>query len=280
MSPVKLIECHPDFLIAIKPAGIHSAPLQVQDASALQEVVEHFPEVGRVRGKKSVEGGLVHRIDYDTAGLLLFARNQEFYNHIINCQERNLFKKEYMALCNYEPQCPQKLGSFPPSPQSVEKLSLVSGISFVAESAFRPYGPGRKQVRPVTGESGKFSQQKVGKKTAASFSTYSTQFRIKKIEGKNFFIGACLTRGYRHQVRCHLAWCGLPIVGDPLYNPSCKVGDKTVCVTVPQLKSQMQFFATGLQFPIQNEKLLSTTNPDFPQLSVKMESGFFAISIA
>ena len=31
-------------------------------------------------------------------------------------------------------------------------------------------------------------------------------------------IEACITNGFRHQVRCHLAWMGLPIIGDSLYN--------------------------------------------------------------
>lgn len=61
-------------------------------------------------------------------------------------------------------------------------------------------------------------------------------------ERETLTVKATITKGYRHQVRCHLAWCGLPIVADPLYHPLEK--------TAPQ----MQFFATGLEFPLMEDQ--------------------------
>lgn len=234
---VEIVECHRDFVVAFKAAGVHSAPLKADDAdSALSFVAQNFPQILAVQGKKAVEGGLIHRIDYDTAGLLLFALNQEFYNHIMACQDEGLFKKGYVARCHYDSRCTELLGGFPPLPVSLD-FSADHQVCTV-ESSFRAFGPGRKQVRPVTEQSGKFSQRKAGGSKQGSSPLYSTELSITKTLGKNFVVKASITKGYRHQVRCHLAWCGLPIVADPLYHPLEK--------TAPQ----MQFFATGLSFPL------------------------------
>jgi 23S rRNA pseudouridine1911/1915/1917 synthase len=40
---------------------------------------------------------------------------------------------------------------------------------------------------------------------------------IKVLGPDLFYAGLSLARGFRHQLRCHLAWIGLPIRGDALY---------------------------------------------------------------
>lgn len=264
---VEIVECHRDFVVVFKEAGIHSAPLQPNDTNcALLKVAEQFPEVLSVKGKKEVEGGLVHRIDQDTSGLLLIARNQGFYNHIISCQDAGLFQKGYTARCHYLPHCGELLGGFPPPPLDTQTSFPAD---FTLESGFRPYGSGRKQVRPVTQHSGKFSRKKAGKERKPSkagegdlcLQTYSTSFQLVQVDGVQggfrheltidasdtlesaITVRATITKGYRHQVRCHLAWCGLPIIADPLYNPTTEEGQ------APS-PSKMQFFATSLSFPL------------------------------
>ena len=258
---VEIVECHRDFVVAFKEAGIHSAPLRPEDGEcALALVAEQFPEVLAVQGRKVVEGGLVHRIDQDTAGLLLIARNQGFYDHIMACQAAGLFKKGYTARCQYLPSCPELLGGFPPPPNLLGFHGTRS-TDFTVESGFRPYGPGRKQVRPVTQDSGTCSRRKAGRggrnpskagEGDLGLQSYTTSFHLIESSGtqgsfqhkptndasnhlgaaiterENLTVKATITKGYRHQVRCHLAWCGLPIVADPLYHPLEK--------TAPQMR--------------------------------------------
>lgn len=240
MPPVgiRIAECHRDFVVAVKPAGVHSAPLKAEDGEcALAAVVELFPEVLGVVGKKAVEGGLVHRIDFDTAGLLLFARSQSFYSHIMDCQAAGLFQKTYHARCQWLPRCPALLGGFPPPPDFRPDLPFASRLDCAVESGFRPYGPGRRQVRPVSSSPGRFTQRRDG-----NCALYATRLQIDP-SPEVVRVQAAITRGYRHQVRCHLAWCGLPVLGDPLYNPLCREGQGP-------FPPQMQFFATGLRFPL------------------------------
>lgn len=267
MSFIKILHSTSDFVVAVKKAGVHSAPLKADDTdSALSFIAQDFPQVLTVRGKKEVEGGLIHRIDYDTAGLLLFALNQDFYNHMMACQDEGLFKKGYRAYCQYQKNCTELLGGFPPLPVSLNFSADHQACT--VESSFRAFGPGRKQVRPVTEQSGKFSQRKAGGSKQGSSSIYSTEFSITKTHGKNFVVEASITKGYRHQVRCHLAWCGLPIIRDPLYNPTLNplfqvYPDSSPINTDTQTKQssqQMQFFATSLSFPtFRSSEILSFT---------------------
>ena len=268
MCPVKIVHSTDDFVVAAKKAGIHSAPLKVDETdSALAFVAQDFPQVLTVQGKKEVEGGLIHRIDYDTAGLLLFALNQDFYNHMMACQDEGLFKKGYRAYCQYQENCTELLGGFPPPPNLLGFHGTCSA-DFTVESGFRPYGPGRKQVRPVTEQSSKFSQRKVGGSKLGSSPMYSTELSITKIHEKSFVVEASITKGYRHQVRCHLAWCNLPITRDPLYNPSKNPllqvypDSSPINTDTPakQSSQQMQFFATTLSFPaFHSSEILSFT---------------------
>ena len=64
-----------------------------------------------------------------------------------------------------------------------------------------------------------------------------------------------ITRGFRHQVRCHLAWIGLPVMGDAVYNMNYS-GTENSC--------DMQFFASELEFPhpITGEKRIWKISPD------------------
>lgn len=264
MSFVKILHSTSDFVVAVKKAGVHSAPLKADDAdSALSFVAQNFPQVLTVQGKKAVEGGLIHRIDYDTAGLLLFALNQDFYNHIMAYQDEGLFKKGYVARCHYDSRCTELLGGFPPLPVSLD-FSADHQVCTV-ESSFRAFGPGRKQVRPVTEQSGKFSQRKAGGSKQGSSPIYATELSITKTHGKNFVVEASITKGYRHQVRCHLAWCNLPILADPLYNPTQNPQvqvylDSSPNVASKQSSQQMQFFATSLSFPaFSSSEILSFT---------------------
>ena len=188
------------FLIIDKPAGLPSAPLNENDKeNAFSQAAALFPQILQVKGKKPVEGGLLHRLDTATSGLMIIAATQECYDFLQEEQKEGRIIKTYFAECAV--------------PEPVEGQG---NKSFTIQSYFRPYGPGRKEVRPVTADSNKAALDKVEKKVL-----YTTDIRIKSInKEKNTALVECkITNGYRHQVRCHLAWAGLPVINDLLYNP-------------------------------------------------------------
>ena len=220
MIPTVIYEDN-DFLVIDKPHGLPSAPLSSTDFNnAFSLIAKKNPEVLRICGKKSIEGGLVHRIDTDTKGLVLIARTQTAYDNFLQQQVDGTFIKHYTAIC-----IPAKDFLTPNLPQ-------------VITSKFRPFGEGRKMVQPVFENSGKAALKK------ASPKSYSTEIYSIEKEKSVLKVKCKIKEGYRHQVRCHLAYRGLPIINDSLYGI--------------QVDNQpMQFFATMLEFyhPITGDKI-------------------------
>lgn len=204
------------FLIVDKPAGLASAPLRKGDDSAVTRLLHDFPDIAGVSGRKPVEGGLVHRLDTETSGLLLIATSQTFYERIIAEQEAGRFVKSYSAECDDARALPL-LDGFPPRPSWGDCCKGgAAGRSVFVESRFRPWGLHGRAVRPVTEDAGPAAQKK------ASPALYRTEIMVEPDGGgAGRARASCrITRGYRHQVRCHLAWLGFPVRGDSLYNPS------------------------------------------------------------
>ncbi|MCR5623555.1 MAG: hypothetical protein K6G18_17080 [Treponema sp.] len=215
------------FLIVDKPSGLPSAPLREGDDSALTRLLPRFPAIAGVRGRKPVEGGLVHRLDTQTSGLLLMATSQSFYEQILAEQDAGRFVKRYSAECDA---AVGELPGFPPCPlKSRIPASGASAFECTLQSRFRPWGPHAGQVRPVVEGAGPAAVKK------ASPGVYQTDVRLE-FHGTACRASCRIVRGYRHQVRCHLAWLGFPVIGDPLYNP------------LANLEDPFCFRATGLEF--------------------------------
>ena len=219
------------FLVVVKPAGLPSAPLRAGEESVLTEAIRLFPEIENVHGKKDVEKGLVHRIDTETTGLVLIATTQESYDALIRAQQDNRFEKWYRAEVERIPDCARLLAGFPPVPKSALCESGNAKKEFTVTSAFRAFGVKGQQVRPVTESAGRAALKKGG----------TTQYTTE-ISFESETVALChITRGFRHQVRSHLAWCGFPVKGDALYNPHARECSPDA--------HDMRFFATKISFP-------------------------------
>jgi len=195
-----------DYAVVFKPPKMHCAPSRANSGDTLLDwYAAIFPPVMEISGRKEGEGGLVHRLDYETRGLVLFAKNRPALDCLIRQQNEGSFQKEYEAICH--PVTPP--ASFPPPPFDLAHNDLPK-TPFVIESFFRPYGPGRKLVRPVV---------TAGKKETASDKGgyYRTTITGFSAADGNYVFTAKLCRGFRHQIRCHLAWIGCPVLNDPLY---------------------------------------------------------------
>ncbi|MBO7123507.1 MAG: RNA pseudouridine synthase [Treponema sp.] len=248
------------FVVLSKPAGLASAPLNERESkNVLAECARLFPSVKNVKGKKAVEGGLLHRIDTATSGLLLVAASQEFYDHMIAAQEKGLFIKGYRADCDVNADNANTLGAFPPLDAQTVAVTSLSCKQFVADnflqaqnpaalcgleisSYFRPFGKGSKEVRPVLPTSNVAALKKIGSKKI-----YSTKIAKAELLDRSAAKLECkIAQGYRHQVRCHLAWLGFPVRGDRLYNSFCRedsAADQAAAC------GGMRFEASSLDFP-------------------------------
>lgn len=230
MNKIKIIFENNDFLVIHKPSGLPSAPIKsLDEETALSQVINIYPELKSVRGRKEIEYGLLHRLDTVTKGLLLVAKNQTFFDSLCESQKKDKFIKTYNAVCKKDEQLKEGF------PKYLGHMEYKCTDVFNIESYFRSFGPGKKEVRPVIEQNNSYSAKKT------NFSKkYTTLVQILNIENDKFFVECKITQGYRHQVRCHLAWCGLPIIGDSVYNG--------------RDNENIMFFATGLEFCYNGEK--------------------------
>lgn len=187
-------------LVVDKPAGMHCAPLRPGERETLLHlVIEAFPEVAGLPGVKDIEPGLVHRIDRDTSGAVVIARTSAAFAALRAAFEGLLASKTYCAAC------------------SVADARV--GAHRAIESRFAPLGVGRRKVRVVPPE-----ETSAGTRRAATTAPYRTEAVLEEVRGDRAIVRAVIARGFRHQVRAHLAFLGLPIFGDPLYGVAVPAG--------------------------------------------------------
>jgi 23S rRNA pseudouridine1911/1915/1917 synthase len=200
-----------DFAVVYKPPRMHSVPQKNSNSDTLLEwYTQVFPPVMDLSNR---EGGMLHRLDFETQGLILFAKNQPSLDYLLTLQNEGNFIKEYSAVCQKNSTLPS---SFPPPPPGFPLAEFPGQTSLAIESFFRPFGPGRKQVRPVTDagtQSRKIARSEVAKDRGGYYRT-----EIVNVTGDGYYTFTIrLKRGFRHQIRCHLAWIGCPVLNDPLY---------------------------------------------------------------
>jgi 23S rRNA pseudouridine1911/1915/1917 synthase len=189
-----IIEETDDYAVVFKPPKMHSAPLKKNEDATL---FDWFCT------QSSFVFDMVHRLDFETHGLVLFAKNKKSFEFFKSLQENGEFTKEYSAVCANNGNAGF---GFPASPFSIE-LSSIKEKTLTIESYFRPYGPGRKLVRPVTENE---KRREIAKDKGCFYKT-----EITNINGNVFNVR--IKRGFRHQIRCHLCWIGFPVLNDPLY---------------------------------------------------------------
>jgi 23S rRNA pseudouridine1911/1915/1917 synthase len=201
-----------DFAVVFKPPRMHSAPQKHNSGDTL--VGWYVSKTGAGEGLS--DAGLMHRLDYETHGLVLFAKNEKSFKFFQDLQDGGGFVKEYSAICKNtikDADNPTPLPGFPRSPLETTAPALFTTEPsiekpLVINSFFRPFGPGRKEVRPVINENKKHDE--VAKDRGGLYRT-----EIINITGSVFTVR--IKRGFRHQIRCHLRWIGCPIQGDPVY---------------------------------------------------------------
>ncbi len=193
MMDLRLIHVDDQLLVVDKPEGLHTAPLREGEGGTLLDaVIEQFPEVERVPGIKPVEPGLLHRLDKGTSGVVVIARSVRAFTGLLDQFESGRVRKEYLAVC------------VPAAAVRSTRLSVAS--------RFAPHGPHRAKVRVVMP-----FEHRAAVLREASPDTYQTEVEIVERGAGCCLVRCTVTRGFRHQVRVHLAHLGLPIVGDPLY---------------------------------------------------------------
>ncbi len=194
---VEILNETPDYVFALKPAGLHTHRLRPDQPPALADLVAQVhPECARASTDPR-EGGAVHRLDLETSGVVLFARNREAWARARQAFARGAVRKRYIALCHAP-------DTWPPEPAD-NLPGWIAPADAPWELVIRaPVGRGPRRSRAAVSVRGQPA---------------TTRLRRcdRSPDGKLVLCELDLQTGRRHQARVHLAWLGAPIVGDPRY---------------------------------------------------------------
>ncbi|MBQ1627838.1 MAG: RluA family pseudouridine synthase [Treponema sp.] len=145
--------------------------------------------------------GIMHRLDRETSGVILFTKQRSVNKNIQKMFESHHFTKIYKCLCKPLPSC------------SVE---IEKNCSFSVEMYMN-----RISAKSQAAKWGRVSESHGGLYSKTDFyieeKRNSASLYTKKTSAETLLLRAELFTGRTHQIRVHLASCGLPIVGDTLY---------------------------------------------------------------
>jgi 23S rRNA-/tRNA-specific pseudouridylate synthase len=178
-----------DVFVVYKPAGLHSVRLPNGGGLSLADLLlAHNPALAHA-SRTPGDAGLVQRLDLETSGAALGAKNRPSWDALFKALLSGEIKKQYVALVEGRIEDQREVSSYLGSPHRGAKKVKVY-LSEPAASARALYGLTR--IEPI------------------AFNAASNQTLVR--------VAASPAR--RHQVRAHLAHLGYPLVGDTLYGAS------------------------------------------------------------
>lgn len=192
---IKIIYEDNNVIVMDKPAGVlsHGASSS-KDPSVVDFLLDYFPKIKDV-GEDRSRPGIAHRLDKDTSGVMIAAKNNESFQFLKDQFKNRKAQKTYLALV---------YGDMKPKEGAVDFRIGRSKTKQSAQTAID-------------------TKKKLDIKSREALTEYKT---IKTFDGYSL-LEVFPKTGRMHQIRVHLKAIGYPIVGDKMYTFRKYKKDKT-----------------------------------------------------
>ncbi|AFQ45652.1 RluA family pseudouridine synthase [Desulfosporosinus meridiei] len=178
--PLEIIYQDEDVLVVNKPQGmvVHPAP-GAWTGTMVNALLYHCDNLSGINGV--LRPGIVHRIDKDTSGILVVAKNDFSHQGLAAQLKAHSMERKYLALVH----------------------GVMTEPSGTVDAPIGRDPSDRKRMAVVMQN----SKQAV------------THYTVVERFGDTSYLEVCLETGRTHQIRVHMAYIKHPIIGDPVYGP-------------------------------------------------------------
>lgn len=237
---VKIIYEDNNVLVVDKPAGMVIHPDKNHQSNTLVDfLLEHYPQIKRV-GEDILRPGIVHRLDKDTSGVLIAAKNNQAFQWL-----KEQFSSSARHLAGYGGST-EAFGEGEKQRKTIKTyLALVVGKPPQDKGIIKTYlargkDKTKQKVFSLALGKGKMREAVTEYKTLKKYRDYT----LLEVQPKT---------GRLHQIRVHLNWLGCPVAGDEKYKRKRQVCPK-------QLKRQF-LHAVSLKIKLPNGQFREFESP-------------------
>lgn len=175
--PINIVYEDDDLLVINKKSGMVVHPGNGNTSGTLVNALMHYTK--NLSNKEAFRPGIVHRIDKDTSGLMLVAKNDKAHDILAEGFKNKTIKREYIALV----------------------CGVIGEDTGVIDAPIGRDAKDRKKMC-VTSENSKKAV---------------THFKVLKRYENYTLLRLILDTGRTHQIRVHMKYIGHPVYNDPVY---------------------------------------------------------------
>lgn len=179
-----------NFIVVNKPAGlpVHAGGSVKKGEALVDWLIKKCPEIKKVGDEPSIRPGIVHRLDKETSGVMVVARNQESFSGLKRLFQTRQVTKKYLALVKGQ-------------------VARNRGTIELPIGTLKSHGVKRT----------------VHARHAKAIKEASTEFSVLERFSDATLVEVVPKTGRMHQIRVHFVSIGHPVLGDRLYGGALSV---------------------------------------------------------